>query len=169
VKRPKSPAPLASDEERSKFEEDLYSYRHELLQKLQDESKSTDLLQIIFYLCDNYHPKYKLKEKKGAKTKWDSLLKATLFVDLEARKKRHPLVKSAIYELINDPIWSKMFKNKDTAFDLVKTLSAEGKRDKVYCKLAKMVHEDCLKGGIRFLENWETFIKDSIDDCLKGK
>jgi hypothetical protein len=169
VKRPDSPSLLASDEAWDKYRADLYQYFSELLRNIEEESNLKDPTQIIFYLCEKYHPKYKLKEKKGAKTKWDSLLKATLFVDLEARKKRHPLVKSAIYELINDPIWSKMFKNSDSPFDLVKTLSAEGKRDKFSCKLAKDVYEDCLNGGIKFAENWETFIKDGINDCLKSK
>lgn len=169
MKKPKSPAPLASNIEIKKYKDELNEYYSFLLKKIQEESNLKDPISIVIYLCEKYHPDLKIKEKRGAKTKWSNLLKATLAVDLEAKKKKGESNKTAIYELISSPNWAKMFKKSNSTADLVKNLSLNGKKDKLSYKLVKIVYEDCQKGGKKFAENWDAFIKEGVDEYLYGK
>lgn len=169
MKKPKSPALLADDIEFKRYRDELYKYYSYLLEEIQEESNLKDPTSIVIYLCEKYHPNLKIKEKRGAKIKWSSLLKATLTIDLESRKKKHRLVKNAIYELIQDPNWAKMFKQSDSTFELIKKLSLDGKKDKLSYKLVKMVYEDCQKGGKKFAESWNSFINEGINEYLNGK
>lgn len=169
--KPKKP-PLAADADAFKeYEKAQNEYINKMFDAIFRESKAKTIPEVLIYLCETYHPNFKIKKKRGAKTKWNDYLKALLFVDLENRKKRHKQSKNAIYELIDDEIWGKMFEKNDSresSVALVKLIAKQGKKNG-FTKFTQLVYEDSMSKKPKFVENWNLEIKKQVDSAIFGK
>jgi hypothetical protein len=72
--------------------------------------------------------KFKIKQTRGAKTKWGDYLKAMLAVEVEFRRKESGSTNKAIRDLIDDPIWQRMFSKSKDSVGLAKEIIKDGKK-----------------------------------------
>ena len=169
--KPKKP-PLTADVSALKeYEKAQNEYIKEMFDTVIRESKAKTISEIVIYLCETYHPNFKIKRKRGAKTKWNDYLKALLFVDLDIRKKRYKQTKEAIIELIDDENWKKMFEKNDSresSVALVKLIAKQGKRT-TYTRFSQLVYEDSISKKPKFVKNWDLEIKKQVDLAIFGK
>ena len=166
--KPKKPSLLADESTLKAYEKAQNEYISKMFEVVIRESKAKTISEIVIYLCETYHSDFKIKKKRGAKTKWGDYLKAILAVDLEARKKSHKQVKKAIIELYEDKYWSKMFIGNNSPFELVKVIATEGKSN-IYFKFAKLLYEDSRSKNPKFVKNWSLEIKKEVEAALIGK
>ncbi len=169
--KPKKPPLLADEASIKRYEKAQNAYISKMFEVVIRESKAKTISEIVIYLCETYHPDFKIKKKRGAKTKWSDYLKALVAVDLEIRKRRHKQTKNAIYELIDDDIWKKMFEkngSRESSVALVKLMAKQGKKN-TFTKFAQLVYEDSISKEPKFVKNWNLEIKKQVDLAIFGK
>lgn len=166
--KPTKPSLLADDATLKQYEKAQSKYIEKMFDAVFRESKAKTIPEVLIYLCETYHPDFKIKKKRGAKTKWGDYLKAILAVDLDARKKKHKQVKAAIIDLYEDECWSGMFIGNNSPFELVKVIANEGKSN-MYFKFAKLLFEDSQSQKPKFVKDWRLEIKKEVSSALKEK
>jgi len=163
--KPKKPSLLADESTHKAYEKAQNEYISKMFEVVIRESKAKTISEIVIYLCETYHSDFKIKKKRGAKTKWSDYLKALIAVDLDIRKKHHKQTKNAIYELIEDDIWGKLFEKNDSresSVALVKLMAKQGKKN-AFTKFAQLVYEDSNSKKPKFVQNWNLEIKEQVD------
>lgn len=166
--KPKPPSPLANDATLIEYRKAQNKYIKKMFDAVFSESKAKTIPDVLIYLCETYHPDFKIKKKRGAKTKWSDFLKAILAVDLDARKKKHKQIKAAIIDLYEDACWSKMFIGVNSPFELVKLIANEGKSN-AYFKIAQLLYKDSQIKEPGIVKDWGLLIKKTVDEDLKEK
>jgi hypothetical protein len=161
--KPKPLGLLATQEE---FKNQLVleeQYKKELITKLLIEQQSKSLDELVIKLAEKFHPKYKIKEKRGAKVKWSSYLKALLSLEIKNLQKSGASRKVAIHRLLDKSSWSKLTKNSKDPFELLSGMDKEGKKTKLYSALEMSYAFSVLK---KDTDNWKEMVETSIKEAL---
>ena len=163
--KPKKPSLLADDAILKEYEKAQNEYISKIFDTVIRESKAKTISEVVIFLCEKYHPDFKIKQTRGAKTKWSDYLKAMLAVEVEYRKKESGSTKKAILDLIDDPIWQRMFKKSKDAIGLAKEIAKDGKKG-IYYKIARFEYlESANKGYVE----WNKEVEKAIDEALLRK
>jgi len=146
IKYPKKPLQgtniLLEGKPDSKHQKDYKSYLTNMLVALSKEAKSTDPINIIVFMAEKYHPKFKSKEKRGPKSKWSTSLKAMLAITIEEMIASGENRKSALHKLSKNPDWSQMIKEDSLdGSEALNKAAKEGKADKNIYKCFKLIYE----------------------------
>lgn len=87
-KRPNNISLLVDDEHSaSKKMAELFEYKSVLLKKIQEEVGSNNLMDLVFYLAENYHPEFAIPKKQGRKRVWSKELEVMLAIHADMYKK----------------------------------------------------------------------------------
>lgn len=138
-------------------------YKKELISRLLEEQQSKSLDELVINLAENFHPKYKIKGKRGTKVKWSPYLKALLSVEIKNLKKLGNSKKVAIYTLLDKSSWSKLTKNSKDPFELLSVMDKEGKKTPLFAALEKSYAYSLLKNET---DSWEAMVNSSIKEAL---
>ena len=88
-----------------------------------------------------------------------------LAVEVEYRRKESGSTKKAILDLIDDPIWQRMFIKSKDAIGLAKEIAKDGKTG-IYYKIARFGYlESANKGYVE----WNKEVEKAIDEALLRK
>jgi len=163
--KPKKPSLLADNAILKEYEKAQDEYISKMFDTVIRESKAKTISEIVIFLCEKYHPDFKIKRTRGAKTKWSDYLKAMLAVEVEYRRKESGSTRKAIRDLIDDPIWQRMFKKSKDAIGLAKEIAKDGKTGICY-KIARFEYlESANKGYVE----WNKEVEKVIDEALLRK
>jgi hypothetical protein len=138
-------------------------YKEELITKLLIEQQSKSLDELVIKLAEKFHPKYKIKEKRGAKVKWSSYLKALLSLEIKNLQNSGASRKVAIHRLLDKSSWSKLTKNSIDPFELLSGMDKEGKKTPFYQALEKSYAYSVLK---KDTDSWKEMVETSIREAL---
>jgi hypothetical protein len=130
--KPKPVGLLALDEE---IKESYYlhqKYKEKLISDLLSTYEARTLEDLIVVLCEKFHPSYIEKNKRGAKTKWNEYLCALLAFEIKRKMNEGKLKKTAIYEIVRDPLWCKLGKNSKDIFGLFAKAEKSGSKSNFY-------------------------------------
>ncbi len=166
--KPKKPSlfSLLRDEDAfQKYEKAQSEYIKKMFDTVILESNAKSIPELVIYLCENYHSDFKIKKTRGAKTKWSDYLKAMLAVEIEYRRKESGSTKRAIHDLIEDPIWQRMFSKSKDAYGLAKEMAKDGKKGTDY-KIARFEYLESANEGYI---GWNKEVKKMIDEALFRK
>ncbi|WP_353437915.1 hypothetical protein [Polynucleobacter sp. UK-FUSCHL-C3] len=163
--KPKKPSPLADDATLNEYKKAQSHYIEKMFDTVVRESKAKTTSEVVIYLCEKYHPDFKIKQTRGAKTKWGDYLKAMLAVEVEFRRKESGSTKKAIRDLIDDPIWQRMFSKSKDSVGLAKEIIKDGKKG-IYYKIARFEYLESVNKGYAV---WSKEVKKIIDEALFRK
>jgi hypothetical protein len=108
-------------------------YKEYVLRTLIEEVNSSEPFEIIFYLAEKYHPKLKLKHKRGAKTKWADYLNAMIAVEVQSHRDSGLLLKEAVWKVSKENRWKSLFKKtSDKGIGLINKAYKNGKKLDTY-------------------------------------
>jgi hypothetical protein len=163
MKKPKPVGLLALNEE---IKESYFlheKYKEELISELLRTYEARTLEDLIVVLCEKFHPSYIEKNKRGAKTKWNEYLCALLAFEIRRKMNEGKLKKTAIYEIVRDPVWCKLGKNSKDIFGLFAKAEKSGSKSKLY---------PVIKNHYSYLEyknelhEWSGLLQSTIQEAI---
>ena len=164
-KKPSLSSLLRDEVAFQKYEKAQSEYIKKMFDTVIRESNAKSISELVIFLCENYHSDFKNQKTRGAKTKWSDYLKAMLAVEVEYRRKESGSTKGAIHDLIEDPIWQRMFSKSKDAYGLAKEIAKDGKKS-IYYKIARFEY---LESSNKGYFGWNKEVKKMIDEALLGK
>lgn len=147
-----------------RHDEEVARYQLHILNTLSEEAQSKDAIEIIFYLAEKYHPDLKVRNKRGAKTKWSQYLNAMVAAEVEAHRGQGISVKESVWKVAQEIRWRALVKNtKDKGYELINKAYKSGKNNPSF-KLAQKEYE-LSKQGVK-LFNWDEAAKKMVEKAL---
>ena len=164
MKKPAQPGLLAKNSEVKEYSKQLASYKKEMLEVLRAESGLNDLQDLVVYLAEAYHPRLRIKQKVGAKTKWSDLLNCAVAVEVDILKKEYSTRKSAIENLTEMSPWKIIVRNSKDPLGLFDKADKAGRKSKFYpvlkqARLYSITIDD--------LSNYQKTINSLVIDAVK--
>ena len=127
-----------SAEDYRKHDIAVAKYKEHVLKALIEEVGSSAPFDIIFYLTEKYHPILKVRNKRGAKTKWSSYLNAMIAVEVQAHRDNGLMLKEAVWKVSKENRWKALFrKTSDKGIELVNKAYKSGKKSDSYSIASK--------------------------------
>lgn len=166
MKKPKPLGLLASKSEISAAIAIEKEYSDRLIADLLTEYQCSSLENLIVVLAEEFHPKYKIKNRRGTKVKWSSFLKALLSSEISRLQKKNQPRKSAIYELMESKPWAKLLRNSKEPYELIISMDKQGRKLPLYSAINSAYKLALLEDE---LHKWEEMINSSIDEALEKK
>lgn len=147
-----------------KHDEEVAKYQLYVLKRVCEEAQSKDLIEIIFYLTEKFHPTLKIRHKRGAKTKWAEFLNAMIAVEVQSNRDSGILLKEAIWKVAKENRWKALIKNtSDEGYGLINRAYKNGKKNKSYI-VAKKAYALSEKGEKPF--NWDETARNTVKKAL---
>lgn len=137
MKRPMKPGLLALKKEVRQYQKNLGIYKNHLIAHMQEESGLIAPQDLVMYLAEKYHPKYSVKQKVGAKTKWSDLLNCIVAVEIEALRDEFGTRKAAIDYLAVTAPWNKLTKDSNDPSGLINKAVVVGKNSRFFSIVKK--------------------------------
>lgn len=162
--KPKALGLLATKDEVKAYFVSEEKYRKTVINSLLGEYQTTSLQDVIISLAETYHPKYKIRKKRGTKTKWNDYLKALLSIEIAKLESKTIPKKTAIYNLIQNTSWSKLVKNSEDPQELLKKIEKEGRKTSIF---KAMVKANLLSTLQKDQKNWQLMVESSINEALE--
>ena len=132
MKPPKELGLLATQEELSGVIEEWAKYKTFVTDAIKKESGLTRDIDLLLFVVHKYHPKLRIKQKIGAKTKWSELLNCVVAVEIDSLKHLKMNRKTAIETLLEKPMWDRLVKNSRDPYGLFDKADKVGRKSKLY-------------------------------------
>ena len=125
-------------------------YQNNILTKLIEEFGTASLGELLFCVVERHHKTLKIKEKRGTKQQWSTLLGAAIKIEVDKRRDCGLTLKAVIKQMVNDPLWKQLILNSEEQF---KKIYKQKHEPQTY-KYAQHIH--------RSKEEWSKLIEDEI-------
>ena len=143
---------------------EVAKYEEFVLRTLIDEVGSPKPFDIIFHLAEKYHPKLKVKFKRGVKTKWGDYLNAMIAVEVQSYRDTGMLLKEAVWKVSKENRWKPLFrKASDKGIGLINKAYKSGKKSNSY-KIALKSHYLSNMGAPEF--KWDETAQKMVHKAL---
>ncbi len=141
------------DEHNNKSKE----YREFIINELAKESGCTDLVDMLFYVVENYHDKLRQRAKQGRMFKWTPNICSILAVEI---KHRDGTVDEAIEKLLTHPTWKKLIAKNDDGFESFKSNYKKGRNFKKEFSFYEKLYLHYSK------EEWNLMVKQAVNKVI---
>lgn len=154
---------LLQGKPQKEYENSINDYLLRLFSEISKEAGTSDPYALVIYLAEQYHPNFISKNKRGAKLKWNPLLKAMLSVSVDSLHKSNEPRKTAIFQLLNHGAWALLVKESTNPFDIFEKAYKEGKKSSLY-GFAKTLYQQSYQNDLGM--SWENDVKKVIDKTI---
>lgn len=164
MKKPTQPGLLADKAESRDYRKQYSTYKKELLEVLTAESGLSDPKDLAVYLAESYHPRLRIKQKVGAKTKWGDFLNCAVAVEIDLQRTELCTRKSALESLVDKSPWRNLVIGSKDPYGLLDKADKVGRKSNFY-PILKQAYLYSAK--INDIENYQKTIDGLINDAIK--
>lgn len=164
MNRPIQPGLLEGNDVAREYKKQYASYKKELLAVLSAESGLSDPHDLVVYLTELYHPRLRIKQKVGARTRWSDYLNCAVAVEVDFLRVELSTRKSAIESLVDTLPWEKLVTNSKDPFGLFDKADKAGRKSKFY-QILKQARLYSIK--INDLPSYQKTVNSLVADALK--
>ena len=123
--------------------------------KLVEEFGTVSIGELLFCVVEKHHKSLKIKEKRGTKQQWSTLLGAVIKIEVDERRALGLTLKAVIKQLENDSLWKPLVLNGEEQF---KKIYKQKHEPQTY-KYAQFMH--------RSKDSWNTLIREEMGRFFK--
>jgi hypothetical protein len=164
MKKPIKPGLLATKKDVGQYQKDLNIYKSYLATLIHEESGLSSPQDLVMYLVEKYHPKYSIKQKVGAKTKWSDLLNCVIAVEIAALRAEFDTRQSTIDYIAATLPWKRLTKDSRDPYGLINKAATTGKKSKFF-KIVQKARLHAVATGT--LSQYQKDNDDLIREALK--
>jgi len=130
-------------------------YEKHILTELVKEFGTASLGELLFCVVEKHHKTLKIKDKRGTKKQWRTLLGVLIKIEVDKRRGFDLTLKAVVKQMKDDPLWKPLILNSEEQF---KKIYKQKHEPQTY-KYAQFMHSS--------KEEWNKLIHEEISRFLR--